>query len=234
MGEAWKQCFFERNEVLDCFICIAGLFWGMLWVIVWEYLPEKWLCDYGQEPKTYHTSVRITAAWAIPVMIIMSGLSLLLWFYGNSRGWFDYFTQMCFTWVLLQITAADWNFHIIPDQWILAIVLLTLVQILRTGRIGTVFSVFLGGLLIAMFLWTIANFLSIFFKQEVLGFGDVKLFFALGLYFGFSGAMWVLAMSIIFCGLGCALFLFLKVYQRDSVCAFAPYITVACLYFLMK
>lgn len=229
----YEFIFYQRNALLGS-VWLLGIVLGILWVIVWKSMPSSWLCDYGEVAQVCHKTSRMPKRWIVPVIGMISFLSLLLWLGGKHEDLFSFVLQLCLLWILLQIAVADWRFHIIPDQWILGIVLLALIQMMKVGDIKIAVQNLLSAFCIVIFIWAMAGLLSLILKQEVLGFGDVKLFFALSLYFGFWNVMWVFALAVIFCGMGCAILLLAKVYQKDSICAFGPYIAVASIYFLMQ
>ncbi|WP_206459782.1 prepilin peptidase [Anaerovorax sp. IOR16] len=210
----------------EIFRCTFGIFIGMLWIIIWKQIPETWLCDYGQTVDKSHKQEKIPRGLVILVMVILFVFSFLIPC-GKIDYCFLFVLKMSFVWILLQIAVTDFYYQIIPDQWVIANIIISFLQFVVNNEVKMIGSVLLSVFLLTLFLWVFAFFLSFLFKQEVLGFGDIKLFFSLGLYFGFSGVLWILTWSMIFCGVGCTILLLFKVYQKDSTCAYAPYIVTA-------
>ncbi|MEA4988241.1 MAG: A24 family peptidase [Anaerovorax sp.] len=204
----------------------------MLWIIIWKQIPDTWLFDYGQKADTSYQPRRMSRGLMILVIVILFVFSLLIP-YGKTDYYLSFLLKMSFVWVLLQIAVADFFYQIIPDQWIISIIMIALLQLIQNKEVKMISSALFSAFLLAFLLWVFAFFLSFLFKEEILGFGDIKLFFSLGLYFGFSGVLWILTWSMMFCGVGCTLLLLFKVYQKDSTCALAPYIVTVSYIFLL-
>ncbi|MCP4481694.1 MAG: hypothetical protein GY817_02590 [bacterium] len=71
------------------------------------------------------------------------------------------------------------------------------------------------------------------FKKDTLGFGDVKLFTALGFLFGFFGFLQIFFYSFLSAGVyGLIILAFKK--SKDHTLPFVPFINIAVLYFMLR
>lgn len=212
---------------------IFGLVIGFLWIEIWKNTPKKWLCDYGEEERELLVNKENLKGLNLLAVLILFSFSIFLPC-TDLNSCFSFFLKMCFVWILLQIAVGDIYYQIIADQWIFAVALLAVFEQLLNGRVQNLLSLFLTAFFLFLFLWICASLFALYFQNMVFGFGDIKLFFSLCLYFGLGDVFWVMAWSLIFCGIGCALLLLFKVYKKDSTCAVAPYIAAACYFLLLN
>ncbi len=205
---------------------LAGILLGSVWMLAWRNIPQKWFCEYGQAERCapLHKENRRLLGVFVILVFFMFGIALSCTGDGEVL---SFLLKSSLVWILLQAAVGDFYFQIVADQWIVALLLLSAVKIISEGKIGELGTLFLSAILIAVLLWSTSLFLSVLFRQEVLGFGDIKLFFSLCLYFGFDSTLWILMCAMVLCGIGCGLLLLLKVYQKESTCPLVPYIALA-------
>lgn len=110
--------------------------------------------------------------------------------------------------ILLMITVSDFKYTIIPDQFTVALAVVFLAVVIYDRLRG--YNIFssewwqpIAGAAIgggAMFLINAIG--VIIYKKEGMGFGDVKLFAAIGILTGFPGTIYTIFISIIIASLG--------------------------------
>ena len=168
-------------------------------------IPAKWLCDYGETPSEELTSgVRIKFIWTgIPVSLLMSA-SLVLCRLQFNKGYDIYFGFLALIiFVCFIIAIADIKYQIIPDQFTIALGVLALgVSLYDILRDYCIFHLAwwspLAGAGIGAVAMILIDFLgAIIYHKEGMGFGDVKLFLALGILTGFPGTIYTFIISLI-------------------------------------
>ena len=127
--------------------------------------------------------------------------------------------------ILIVISIIDMKIMEIPDECNFAIVVLSLIQIFMFNEdlIDHIFYAFI----IVLFIW-ILNRIKLSF-----GGGDMKLFFALGLYFG-KYVFLIFILSVLLGGIYGIGMLVMKKLNRKSFIPFAPCITMACFIYIFQ
>ena len=144
-------------------------------------------------------------------------------------------------WLLLIIALADLKFMIIPDQFVLLLALSSIgfAPLWEVDRLETAMRNEVDGLWASldgfwqpligmaigggfMLLCTIAG--KLIFKQDVFGFGDVKLCAAIGLVLGINGTIAAVAAAVILSGFVAAGGLATGKYRRNEQKPFGPYL----------
>lgn len=122
--------------------------------------------------------------------------------------------------LLTGVTIADIENQIIPDEFTLfAAPLFIAVAVFSNFTVSFEESV-IGAFGAAGALWLVNEYFYYFTKKDGLGFGDMKLFYLLGAFFGYKPLVLVLFFSCIFALVG-------YVFQRARKTAFGPYICAA-------
>ena len=187
-------------------VCIPlGIFLSWLAVQVINRVPAKWLCDYGEEPSEELLSgkrVSFQKEGIITAVIFCIGLVMCrLQFNKGFDVYFITFALIIFFAVLMAV--CDIKYMIIPDQFTIAVGILSAVvstyDIIRGFKIlhpewwmpllgiaiggGTMMIIDLIGMLV--------------YKKNGMGFGDVKLFAAVGVLTGFPGTVYTFIISLL-------------------------------------
>jgi prepilin signal peptidase PulO-like enzyme (type II secretory pathway) len=218
--------------------CTAGAFAAAgLCVILFNKFPANWFCDYGEQPedKLYGIRLKFRPHGILMALLLTASFLCLYAQYGESF----YFFAGCFAGaVLLLIAAADLKYRIIPDQFTFALFLTALVtscydllsghRIYHSGWLSPVLGAVVGCSL--MLVLGLAG--QLFYKKEALGFGDVKLFGAIGLLTGFPHLFFVFLLTIFLAFFHIVFLLFRKKITKDLYLPFGPYICLALLLFL--
>lgn len=186
--------------------CIpVGIILAVSGVYLLNHIPAKWLCDYDETPSEELISGKRFSyiSTGIPTAIVMT-VCLVLCRLQFNKGFDIYFIMLSliiFTAVL--IAAADLKYQIIPDQFTIALGVFALgVSVYDLVRgYGILHSAWwspLAGAAIGAAVMIIIDFLGMLvYHREGMGFGDVKLFFAVGLLTGFPGTIYAFIISVI-------------------------------------
>lgn len=212
-----------------CMGIFLGILAGNGAVYVFNHIPASWLCDYGEDPrKVDHInsdSARSTSSDAPaedpfrglpytvtddsdnyvpqrikshPWKLTFSMVLCIAYIWLFTTNTFAFAAASCVAiWLLLLIAAADRKYMIIPDQFtaLLAITAIGFIPC-HSSFLQPLWGALLGGG--CMLAVGLAG--KLIFKRESLGFGDVKLFAAIGLCLGLYGtAIVLLGTSLMSC-----------------------------------
>lgn len=168
----------------------AGILAGVSAVYTFNRIPAKWLCDYDQEPDREMWGVRIKKKpWALVFILVFTAASLKL----AEQGFLYAVPGVAALWLLLLIGIADRKYMIIPDQLVFAL------AVTAFGFIPFHFSwqsQLIGALAGGGSILLMGIFGKLLFRKEAMGFGDVKLFTAIGLLLGLKGVVTVLILTV--------------------------------------
>lgn len=168
-------------------------------------IPAKWLCDYDEEPSEELLSgKRVDYLPSGIVISVVMSLCLVLCRLQFNKGYTIYFVVLSLIiFVCLLIAIADFKYQIIPDEFTIAAGVLALgVTVYDLVRGYHIFhfvwwSPVLGAVIGAASM-LIINFIGMLvYKRDGMGFGDVKLFLALGILTGFPGTIYTFIISIL-------------------------------------
>ncbi len=168
-------------------------------------IPAKWLCDYDDEPSEELLSgKRVDYLPSGIVISVVMSLCLVLCRLQFNKGYTIYFVVLSLIiFVCLLIAIADFKYQIIPDEFTIAAGVLALgVTVYDLVRGYHIFhfvwwSPVLGAVIGAASM-LIINFIGMLvYKRDGMGFGDVKLFLALGILTGFPGTIYTFIISIL-------------------------------------
>lgn len=168
-------------------------------------IPAKWLCDYDEEPSEELLSgKRVDYLPSGMVISVVMSLCLVLCRLQFNKGYTIYFVVLSLIiFVCLLIAIADFKYQIIPDEFTIAAGVLALgVTVYDLVRGYHIFhfvwwSPVLGAVIGAASM-LIINFIGMLvYKRDGMGFGDVKLFLALGILTGFPGTIYTFIISIL-------------------------------------
>lgn len=211
-----------------CAAIAAGIFSGHAAVYVFNKIPAKWLCDYGQEPDEKLKDPYCQRVKGYPWKWLFSaffaaGLIRLVIFDPVFAA-----AALVFCWALLEIGTADKKYGIIPDQF----VILTGISALGFIPYHDTFLQPLWGMLLGGGLMLFTAVLGkLLLKKETLGFGDVKLFAAVGLALGFRGTLWTLVLSAVASAVFFSILLLRKKIKRRDMLPLGPYICGAGIFY---
>ncbi|MBQ8134580.1 MAG: prepilin peptidase [Clostridia bacterium] len=194
----------------------AGLVWVILCIpsgvaltalgyLIINRIPAKWLCDYNETPSEELLSGRRVSFFpsGIPLAVIMA-VCLALCRLQFNKGFDIYFIILALVvFDCMLITIADLKYQIIPDQFTVILGILaagiSVYDIVRGFHIlhGAWWSPLAGAGIGAAAMIVIDLIGMLVYKRDGMGFGDVKLFFAVGILTGFPGTIYTFIISII-------------------------------------
>ena len=177
--------------VADIVISIGvGILAGFLTIYTFNRIPPKWLCDYDEEPSHEMWGPRIAKKpWTLVFSLTFIACALKL----LNQGPLYALPGFLAIWVLLQIGMSDKKFMIIPDQFVIAL------AVIGFGFIPfrqSFQSQFLGALIGGGSILLIGIAGQLLIRKEAMGFGDVKLFSAVGLLSGVEGVMLIFLITV--------------------------------------
>lgn len=169
-----------------------GVLLGFSAVYVFNKMPAKWLCDYGEEPTAEMTDVKEKRLKEYPAKIYFAMLFIVFGIYMVMQDYTFGFAALFEMWILMLIALADKKYMIIPDQFIILLALFACpMSIFRKSVKDMIYGAILGfGIMICAAL--IGKLIA---GRDALGFGDVKLMAAIGLNAGLLGTAFVLVLT---------------------------------------
>ena len=201
---------------------LVGFFAGLAIVYLFNRMPARWLCEYGQQPSQELMDPNVKRIkenpwrWVYAVGFICLCLRLSLAnmvpeaFQGGHVFLFGLTGEplsdldcaqlalagLIVCWLLLMIALADMKYMIIPDQFVI------MLAVSAIGYLPFRESIYqpLLGLAIGGGTMLILAGIGALMKKEMIGFGDVKLCAALGLVLGMRGMIVTLVLAILASG----------------------------------
>jgi len=172
------------------FSVTAGILAGFSAVYAFNRIPARWLCDYDQKPDPGMWGERIKKRpWTFVFVLVFTAASLKL----LEQGFLYAVPAVAALWLFLLIGMADRKYMIIPDQFVIALAVTAFGFIPIHDSFQTqLFGALAGGG--AILLMGLVGKLS--FRKEAMGFGDVKLFAAVGLLAGWKGTVVILLLTV--------------------------------------
>ncbi len=188
-----------------CVCVVMGFAMTALAYLIINRIPAKWLCDYNETPSEELLSgKRISYLPTAPVVSVLVSAALVMCRLQFNKGFDVLFLMMALVIMCcLLIAISDLKYQIIPDQFTVALgvfgLLLSLYDIIR----GFGFfhhgwwSPLAGAAMGAAAMIGIDLLAMVIYHREGMGFGDVKLFAAIGLLTGFPGTIYTLILSVL-------------------------------------
>lgn len=195
---------------------VVGVLAGHGAVYVFNKIPASWLCDYDQEPSAELKDPYIQRVKGFPWKLVFSGFFTAGLINTVMYDWRFAAATLVFCWALLLIAIADHKYGIIPDQFVI------LAAVSAMGFIAfhdQFWQSAAGAGLGAGIMLLVSLVGRLLFRKESLGFGDVKLFGAIGLALGVKGVLTVMVMASISSSL---IFSVLLIKKKIKVTDFKP------------
>ena len=141
----------------------------------------------------------------------------------------DLIKFMILTPMLLSAFVIDYRLQIIPNRLNLTILELGIVFAFLYGlsNVAITINMLLGMLAGAGIFLMITLLGGLFYGKEAMGFGDVKLMGALGLYFGLSNIIIITLVSFLIGAILSILLLVTRIKKTDEYIPFGPFIVIA-------
>lgn len=178
------------NVIMAVLSALVGVLLFVLSIFVLNKIPAEWLCDYDEEPSEELLSQKrfkggllyaaggILSAAAFALVYLVFGFSLYT------------LILTALTYVLIMVILSDGKYYIIPDQFAVFAGILSLIfayydlfnkQII----IKNWWSPLAAGLGVGLLIILVNLITLLIMKKDGMGFGDVKLFAAVGIATGF-------------------------------------------------
>lgn len=187
----------------------------------WQCVPLlSFILQRGQ-----YLSCQHRIAWRYPLLELLT-LILTLSVVAKFGLHLQMLAFVIMTWFLLAITWIDLEYQIIPDELTFILLWLGLLLSLCLPTI-TPADAIIGAVSGYLFLWIIGHLYHLLRKQEGIGYGDYKLFAALGAWFGWQSLPIIL---LIAAAIGSVVGLFLLRFKQSVAAkpmAFGPYLAIA-------
>lgn len=217
----------------------AGYAAARLGICVFNAVPAGWLCDYGETPGPELTSgKRISSTKAELTLWAIFCVSFFLFHRQYSALSADFYL-VCLAGIILVLTAvSDSKYEIIPDQFVLALLVpgignLAAVLITRSMSPADAAVTYLLGAVCGGGLWILLDLLGkLIYRKEGAGYGDVKLFAALGLLCGLRAILLVFIAAILIAAFHFAWLLIRKKIDGSHYKPMGPYICAAAILYL--
>lgn len=207
----------------------TGVLAGHGVVYAFNKMPASWLCDYDEEPSEELKHPTMQRIKGYPWKLLLSGffaagaVNLVVY------DWQLTAAALVFAWALVIIAFADGKYGIIPDQFVI------LTAISAMGFIpayGSFWEPVLGAAIGGGILLVGAVLAKLIFRTECLGFGDIKLFAAIGLVLGPAGTLAVLVMTCISSAAVFSVLLMKRKVKRTDSKPLGPYICGAAIFYV--
>jgi len=209
---------------------IVGILAGNSAVVIFNRMPAHWLCDYNEQPGeelTQRDRQRLKSyPWKLTFSVIFTLCAIKMALYD----WQYAIVAILSIWALLIIAVADKKYMIIPDQFVILLALTAVCYVpFHSSFLSPLWGALIGGGV--MLLIGFAG--KLIFKKETLGFGDVKLFAAVGLMTGPVGVSIILvACSFLSC-IDFAVLLIRKKIKKTDMMPVGPYVAFSTAFYLV-
>ena len=181
-----------------------GFILTALGYMVFDKAPASWFCDYGEDPsevlggkKLRYSRSGILVSFIVAVCLAICRLQF-------NKGYDIYFGVLALFIAAMIFTAvADFKYTIIPDQFTIFIAIVAVVisvyDLARGYNIlhSAWWSPIAGAAIGAGVMLFIDLLGMIIYKKTGMGFGDVKLFAAIGILTGFPGTIYTVLIAIV-------------------------------------
>lgn len=183
----------------------AGVLLTWLAYFIINKVPASWLCDYDETPSAELLSgKRVRFARSGIILSVITVVSLVLCRLQFNKGYDIYFGAFALIiFFTLMIAVCDLKYTIIPDQFTIAVavlgILISVYDLVRGfGILHTAWWSPLVGAAIGGGMMLLIDFIGmLIYKKTGMGFGDVKLFAAVGIITGFPGTIYAIAISLV-------------------------------------
>ncbi len=219
----------RQNLIMCIILWIIGLLVGQIGLVCYQVLP----CDENEKEKPVfrkkNFNNELNLWYGLPTMVLFPLLYLK---YGISL---EFFAFSILASILVPIVTIDYKYCIIPDKLnLFGIVsgIIYIVILFILGNTSLAVNHILGGLIGGGIFLAIALLALLIYRQEGMGFGDVKLMTMLGLFFGIKGILVLTLVSFVIGAVVCIILLVSKIKSMKDYIPFGPFIAIAA-YLLM-
>lgn len=157
---------------------------------------------------------------------------ILVYVFGIQKNFIENLTlikYLILTPMLLSAFVIDYRLQIIPNRLNLTMfeVGIVIAFLYGTSNVAITIDMLLGMLVGGGIFLVITLIGGLIYGKEAMGFGDVKLMGALGLYFGVSNILLIAVMSFLIGAILGIIFIISKIKKSDEYIPFGPFIVIA-------
>ena len=157
---------------------------------------------------------------------------ILVYVFGIQKNFIENLTlikYLILTPMLLSAFVIDYRLQIIPNRLNLTIfeVGIVIAFLYGTSNVAITIDMLLGMLVGGGIFLVITLIGGLIYGKEAMGFGDVKLMGALGLYFGVSNILLIAVMSFLIGAILGIIFIISKIKKSDEYIPFGPFIVIS-------
>jgi len=228
------------NIIISVILAVLGLALGPLNCRILNKIPAKWLCDYDEEPsqellsgkrykiKPHGLIMSLTLAPILAVLSLTADITVTF-----------PIVILIFLFLML-IAASDAKYTIIPDEFTIAVAVLSLIfavtdMLTAQNFITAWYEPMIGGLCGGAVLIALDLFSTLIFKKTGFGFGDVKLLAALGIMFGYKYIFILLVFACLVAACHFVVIIFAGKAKKGIYLPMGPYICIGtCLLVIMQ
>ena len=203
---------------------LAAIFAGNGAVYLFNHMPARWFCDYGQAPTEEMLDPYTQRVKSYPWKYIFTMLFVVLNIKMVMDDWQFAIGGLCVIWLLLEMAIADIKYRIVPDQLIL---LLTICAVGFIPYTGGWKPCLLGAAIGFGIMGATALLGKLAYKRDTLGGGDIKLFTSLGLIMGPVGIVTTLVLTTLVSSGHLVYLLAAKKIKKTDTVPMVPYIAIA-------
>jgi len=160
-----------------------------------------------------------------PLVELLSGVcsAIVVWKYGLA---WQSAAALIFTWTLIALSGIDLHTQLLPDQMTLPLLWLGLAISLVPLFVSSSASI-VGAIIGYLSLWSIYWLFKLSTGKEGMGYGDFKLFAAIGAWFGPTALLPVALLSSLVGALVGGSYLAIRGHDRATPIPFGPFIAAA-------
>ena len=210
-------------------IAVAGFFMGKF--VNWcnyrlpEYKPVFSKELFNKEKKEYKTNLLLALITMLIYILLLYVFGIQKTFLGNL----ELIKYLILTPMLLSAFIIDYKLKIIPNRlnmtmFEIGIIFMFLAGIFNANIAIDMFMGMIVGSGIFLLITLIGGLIA---GKEAMGFGDVKLMGALGIYFGLSNTIVIIIMSFLIGAVLSILLLITKIKKTNEYIPFGPFIVIA-------
>nr|WP_315023509.1 A24 family peptidase [uncultured Aminipila sp.] len=203
-------------------------------VIIYSFnlLPYKWLCDYNTDTSASPLQKYVSLTFYFFPVFLYTSL-IIFFLFSTPHSFLDSFTNIIMILLLSHICLSDILYMIIPDQHVILILILGLLNLTTENISNKIFGLLAGAL--PFFILLIAGL--ILKKRECIGFGDIKLMSVLGLLLGYVDILNLYMISCLLSGMSFIILTLLNTFMKKNnklnYIPFAPFISFSYVFCIM-